>query len=94
MHDWEHRKIHAHPLLEKIRLGVVPADNIKNLLLDNRIQEAPECVQMLEDVLKLHATKEVLDVPPAHSHPEMFATRSTINVSVNLFFIITMWFKK
>lgn len=82
MHDWQHRRPQAHHLLERIRLGVVPADNVQTLLLDHRMQEAPECVRMLEDVLKVHATKEVLEDPPAYTHPGLFATRSTITVSL------------
>ena len=82
-HDWDQRKVHTFNLLKKIRLGLVPVDRLKQVLGDEvfQILAIPECKEILEEVVKLHATKETAKVPLNQSHPDLFATRNTITVS-------------
>ncbi|XP_072025718.1 kelch-like protein 15 isoform X3 [Amphiura filiformis] len=80
-YDWNQRKVHTTDLLKKIRLGLVPFDRLKQILGDE-ILAIPECKEMIEEVAKVHATKESARIPLNQSHPDMFATRNTITASV------------
>ena len=75
--DWEQRKVHAVNLLKKIRLGLVPVEQLKNILGDELLA-IPECKVMVEEVVKLSVTKETASPPLMKSHPELFTTRNTI----------------
>ena len=75
--DWEQRQIHAFDLLKKIRLGLVPLDRLKEILGDELLA-IPECKDMVEEVVKLSATKDTDSPPLIKSHPELFASRNTI----------------
>ena len=79
-HDWDQRKIHAADLLHKVRLGLVPADRLTELLHDV-IVDFPECKEMAEEVARIRADHKITDYPLNQTHPDMFATRNTITVS-------------
>ena len=68
-------------LFRQVRLGIVPIISLTTWL-DDEIQEIPECKMLVEYVLGLHSTKEVSKVPLAHSHPNLFSSRSTCTVSI------------
>ncbi|XP_072014349.1 kelch repeat and BTB domain-containing protein 2-like [Amphiura filiformis] len=76
-YDWEQRKVHAVDLLQKIRLGLVPIDRLHKILGDELLA-VPECKDIVEEVIKLSATKDTASPPLVKSHPELFATRNTI----------------
>ena len=80
-HDWDQRKAHTTDLLKKIRLGLVPVDRLKQILSDE-ILAIPECKEMMEEVVKLHAAEETDKIPLVQSHPSFFANRNTITVSL------------
>ncbi|XP_072025719.1 ectoderm-neural cortex protein 1-like isoform X4 [Amphiura filiformis] len=82
-YDWNQRKVHTTDLLKKIRLGLVPFDRLKQILGDE-ILAIPECKEMIEEVAKVHATKESARIPLNQSHPDMFATRNTITAQVSM----------
>ncbi len=75
--DWEQRKVHAVNLLKKTRLGLVPVEQLKNILGDELLA-IPECKVMVEEVVKLSVTEETASPPLIKSHPELFTTRNTI----------------
>ena len=75
--DWEQRKVHVVDLLKKIRLGLVPHEGLKEILGDVLLA-IPECKDMVEEVIKLSASRETTSPPLIKSHPELFATRNTI----------------
>ncbi|XP_072019606.1 kelch-like protein 32 [Amphiura filiformis] len=86
-YDWSQRKMHTFDILKKIRLGLVPADKLKEILGDE-VLAIPECKTLVDEVFKLHATKEsatACTVPLIQSHPDMFATRNTVTESLYLF---------
>ena len=75
--DWEQRKVHAFDLLKKIRLGLVPLDRLGEILGDELLS-IPECKDIVEEVIKLSATKDRASPPLIKSHPGLFASRNTI----------------
>ncbi|XP_072016401.1 kelch-like protein 13 [Amphiura filiformis] len=83
-YDWCQRKTHTLDLLKKIRLGLVPVDKLKHILGDE-VLAIPECKNLVDEVFKLHATKEsatAYTVPLIQSHPDTFATRNTVTKRV------------
>ena len=83
-HDWEDRRTHAHQLLKKVRLGLIPAERLKELITDD-ILGIPECKALLDLVLHLQQVKEST-IPLSASNPELFARRGTETVSINVEF--------
>ena len=82
-HDWKHREVHAVELLKKIRLGLLlPMDALQKVLGDE-ILAIPECKAMVDEAWKLYDTKKDADVPLIQSHPDLFATRNTVTVSIS-----------
>ena len=75
--DWDQRKVHAVELLKKIRLGLVPLDRLREILGDELLA-IPECKDMVEEVVRLHGTKDTASPALIKSHPEFFASRNTI----------------
>ncbi|XP_072044625.1 kelch-like protein 25 [Amphiura filiformis] len=75
-HDWENRKKHSHQLLQKVRLGLVASEDIKELV-SPEILGIPECLDLVNQVLQEQASKKPRDVL-AFENPEIAATRSTI----------------
>ncbi|XP_072025714.1 kelch-like protein 15 [Amphiura filiformis] len=82
-YDWHQRQVHTTDLLKKIRLGLVPPDRLKQILGDE-ILAIPDCKEMIEEVVKVLATKESARIPLNQSHPDMFATRNTITAPVSM----------
>ncbi|XP_072050438.1 uncharacterized protein [Amphiura filiformis] len=76
-YDWEQRKVSVVHLLKKARLGLVQVENLKQIL-GEEILDVPECKDMVEEVIRLNATKDEADVPLIESHPELFASRNTV----------------
>ena len=64
-----------------MRLGLVPADRLTELLHDV-IVAIPECGEMVDEVARIHADHKITDYPLNQTHPDMFATRNTIRVSL------------
>ncbi len=52
-HDWKDRKSEAESLLKKIRLGVVPEEELAEEFTDE-ILEVQECAHMYESIVKDH----------------------------------------
>ena len=75
--DWDQRRVHAVDLIKKTRLGLVPIEQLKEILGDELLA-IPECKDMVEEVVKLSVTKETASPPLIKSHPELFATRNTL----------------
>ncbi|XP_072019846.1 kelch-like protein 32 isoform X1 [Amphiura filiformis] len=80
-YDWEQREIHAVDLLQKIHLGLVPIDRLKQILGDE-IMAIPECMDMVEEVVKLSDIMDTTSPQSMKSHPDLFATRNTITIPV------------
>ncbi|XP_072050076.1 uncharacterized protein [Amphiura filiformis] len=76
-YDWEQRKVSVAHLLKKARLGLVQVENLKQIL-GEEVLDVPECKDMVEEVIRLNATKDEADVPLIESHPELFASRNTV----------------
>ncbi len=82
--DWEVRKEHTTSLLRKIRLGLVPQDNLQELC-NSDIGSVEECRAIMEEVLLLKGAGESsTEGPLSHRYPQWFATRNTISVSVTI----------
>ncbi|XP_072035240.1 kelch-like protein 25 [Amphiura filiformis] len=79
-HDWENRKKHSHQLLQKVRLGLVASEDIKELVTPE-ILDIPECSDLVNQVLQMQGSKKPRDVL-AIENPEIAATRSTIMAPV------------
>ena len=86
-YDWSQRKTHSYTLLSKIRLGVLSFEAL-HTWFDADIESVPECKALKDDVVKLLSTKDTTRIPLYHSHPDMFAKRSTLPVSVILISLI------
>ncbi|XP_072049903.1 kelch-like protein 20 isoform X2 [Amphiura filiformis] len=73
-HDWDTRKTFALPVLQKVRLGLVP---IRNVIegIDRQIREATECRDLYEELLERHALGEKVTGPLLQTHPEMLTPR-------------------
>ena len=80
-HDWTSRRTHAPDLLKKVRLGLLPAEMLKTLL-DDEMEDVPECRTLLAEVLQLQEGHSSIKL--AQDFPNMFATRTTITVSYRL----------
>ncbi|XP_072050127.1 uncharacterized protein [Amphiura filiformis] len=80
-YDWEQRKVSVAHLLKKARLGLVQVENLKQIL-GEEVLDVPECKDMVEEVIRLNATKDEADVPLIESHPELFASRNTVTVQL------------
>ena len=80
-YDWEQRKVHAVDILKKIRLGLVSVERLKEIF-DDELLSIPECKDMMEEVVKLTATKDTATPPLIISHPKLFASRNTITAKV------------
>ncbi|XP_072050745.1 ectoderm-neural cortex protein 1-like isoform X1 [Amphiura filiformis] len=76
-YDWEERKVSVAHLLKKARIGLVQVENLKQIL-GEEILDVPECKDMVEEVIRLNATKDEADVPLIESRPELFASRNTV----------------
>ncbi|XP_072050368.1 uncharacterized protein [Amphiura filiformis] len=83
-YDWEQRKVSVVHLLKKARLGLVQVENLKQIL-GEEILDVPECKDMVEEVIRLNATKDEADVPLIESHPELFASRNTVTGQLTTF---------
>ncbi|XP_072035241.1 kelch-like protein 15 [Amphiura filiformis] len=79
-HDWENRKKHSHQLLQKVRLGLVASEDIKELV-SAEILGIPECLELVNQVLQVQASKKPRDVL-ATKNPDIAATRSTITAPI------------
>ncbi|XP_072035238.1 kelch-like protein 38 [Amphiura filiformis] len=79
-HDWENRKKHSHQLLQKVRLGLVASEDIKELVTPE-ILGIPECLDLVNHVLQVQASKKPRDIL-AIENPEIAATRSTITAPI------------
>ncbi|XP_072035237.1 kelch-like protein 25 [Amphiura filiformis] len=79
-HDWENRKKHSHQLLQKVRLGLVASEDIKELV-SAEILSIPECLELVNQVLQVQALKKPRDIL-AIENPEIAATRSTITAPI------------
>ncbi|XP_072050555.1 kelch-like protein 25 isoform X1 [Amphiura filiformis] len=76
-YDWEQRKVSVVHLLKKARLGLVQVENLKQIL-GEEVLDVPECKDMVEEVIRLNATKDEADVPLIESRPDLFASRNTV----------------
>ncbi|XP_072015483.1 kelch repeat and BTB domain-containing protein 2-like [Amphiura filiformis] len=79
-YNWVERQCYAADLLKKIRLGWIP-DNRLMPMLGDEVLAIPECKELVEELVKLHA-KDSVSVPLIQSHPDMFATRNTITATL------------
>ncbi|XP_072030512.1 kelch-like protein 32 [Amphiura filiformis] len=79
-HDWENRHIHAHPLLQKVRLGLIASDDI-NELVGAEILKIQECSDMMNHVLQMQASEKSSETL-SFDDPSMFTTRSTITAPI------------
>ena len=73
-HNWEDRCAHSLQLLQKVRLGLLASEDLKELI-GPEILEIPGCSDLVNEVLKLKASeksKHDLSV----EKPEFFETRS------------------
>ncbi len=69
-------------LLEEIRLGLIPAQNLEMILSSQKQIISPDVKQMVNEVLTFLAINTT-ETPPLHlSHPHLFASRSMITVSI------------
>ena len=80
-HDWENRRPHANLLFQNVRLGLVPEDKLKELV-DTEILEVAECKELVDVVVKEQKTA-LSEAHRARKMPHLFATRSTITVSIS-----------
>ncbi|XP_072024439.1 kelch-like protein 15 [Amphiura filiformis] len=79
-HNQDERKQHAHTLLKKLRLGLIPTDVVEKLRDSPEMKELIDCRMLLDEVLglKLADMPEWLtDIPIHMSHPQLFAKRNT-----------------
>ena len=82
--NWESRQTQAIDLLKKIRLGLVPRDELVKLLEDPEIGGVEECKKLIEDVLGVQNVEwSWSEKPLSEKYPQWFATRNTITVSIN-----------
>ncbi|XP_072019847.1 uncharacterized protein [Amphiura filiformis] len=82
-YDWEQRKAHAVDLLKKIRLGLVPVDRLQEILGDE-IMAIPECMDMVEEVVKLSVTKDTASPSLITTRHHLFATRNTVTTRLDV----------
>ena len=80
-YDWEKRQSHAYSLLKKVRLGLVAEQNLMDLMSSD-ILAIPECRVLVEEVSNMRTSGQSL-ITLSIKSPEMFATRSTITVSLS-----------
>ena len=83
-YDLENRGSHALNLLQSIRLGLVPEENLKSLLEDPEMLDIPGCSSVLKEVVEFQNSDEPL-MELSQKYPFWFATRSTITVSFNYY---------
>ena len=84
-HDWEQRKTRTEDLLQHIRLGLIPTERLIEHFIDFKLLDIPECKEMLEDVMEVIVahTQENATMLLISCHPDLFASRNTITVSLN-----------
>ncbi|XP_072051890.1 kelch-like protein 12 [Amphiura filiformis] len=81
-HDWENRHSFAASLLKKVRLGLVPKQNLTELL-DAELLEIPECRQLFQEVCKRQSSK-CSAFKLSQKFPRQFATRSFITAPIRI----------
>ena len=84
-HDWENRFRCAYRLLQKVPLGLIPAERLKELITDD-ILGIPECKALLDLVMHMQQVEDST-IPVSASNPELFAKRGTKTVSINAEFL-------
>ncbi|XP_072051899.1 kelch-like protein 12 [Amphiura filiformis] len=80
--DWENRSNFALTLLKKVRLGLVPKQNLTELL-DAEILQIPECRQLFQEVCKRQSSK-CSAYKLSQNFPCQFATRSIITAPIRI----------
>ena len=86
-YNWEKRCSHLLQLLQEVRLGVVSADDLKNLL-GPELLEIPGCSDLVGEVLQLQASMNSIEDVPLDKQ-KLFETRSTITVSIHYKVVIS-----
>ncbi|XP_072034046.1 kelch repeat and BTB domain-containing protein 3-like [Amphiura filiformis] len=79
-HDWSNRCSYSHQLLQKVRLGLVTSDDIKDIL-GPEILGIQECCDFVNHVLQLHASDTSKDTL-AFENPDLFMGRSAITAPI------------
>ena len=78
-HDWDNRKEYAAPLLQEMRLGLLPIGYLSMTLIKMPdLCAIPECKQLIGKVLELYDARD--DEPLYCTHPEIFASRTSVKV--------------
>ncbi|XP_072015441.1 kelch-like protein 6 isoform X2 [Amphiura filiformis] len=82
--NWETRNTNAANLLQKVRLGLIPLDDLQELV-DLEIGRIEECKEVVLEVIELKTTGEISAAEPlSHRYPKWFATRNTISAFLNV----------
>ena len=90
-HDWANRKEHAPALLQQIRLGMVPLGYLSMTALRSaELYNIPECKDMIDNIFKVFDARKPDDAPLSYSHPDKFASRTTITVRICNYLLITL----
>ncbi len=53
-HDWETRKHLVWPLLQNVRLGLIPIEDIRRNFRDTRLWDIAECREVYVELLEYH----------------------------------------
>ncbi|XP_072014884.1 kelch-like protein 25 [Amphiura filiformis] len=82
--NWETRNTNAANLLQKVRLGLIPLDDLQELV-DLEIGRIEECKEVVLEVIELKTTGEISAAEPlSHRYPKWFATRNTISAFLKI----------
>ena len=81
-HNWEGRCKHSLQLLQKVRLGLIATEDLKELI-GPEILAVPGCSDLVNEVMELK-TSEKSKHDLSFQKPEFFETRSMTRVSNSL----------